>query len=152
MINFHNRNFPRCCVTSLQHFVYIEDLLCVCMCPCMWRPNFQLCVPCVYIMSTCDNILLFLLVEIFMRSPHLSMQFKQRRLAVLSHFSRRSHSPGGPFHTRRSIVSAAHPSPLPCSNVCLLLWSDINFLSPTPGAWRYLFLASKELFQGSCDL
>lgn len=115
------------------------------------------CHVCVYINSTCDNILSFLLVEIFMLSPHLSMQFKQTGSGVLSPFSKRSQPPGGPSQTRRSIVRVAWPSPLPCPNICVYIKTWYPF-SITHSFSSKVFIfgeqgtVSRELwYVNSCD-
>ena len=115
------------------------------------------CRVCVYISSTCDNILPFLLVEIFMLSPHLSMQFKQTGSGVLSPFSRRSQPLGG-LHIQDEALWEWLASPLFPAPICVYnkIWYPFStthscslevFIFSTQGT------VSRELwYVNSCDL
>lgn len=84
----------------------------------------------VYISATCDNILPFLLVEIFMPNRHFSMQLKQTGSGFLSPFSRRI-QPLGDLPVQDKALWVWPTPPLsPCSNICVFISGpDIHFPS-----------------------
>ena len=136
--------------------------MCLCQCVPHHKPtNFRACVfvpcVCVYISSTCDNILPFLSVEIFMRSPHLSVQFKQTGSGVLSPFFPDAVSLWGAFPYKTKHCERPSPFPPPANTrVYIKTWypfSITHSCSPELFIFSEHGTVSRELwYVNSCDL